>query len=288
MASMSYQPPFPPSGQPPRSTPIPSDMFQAPQDMPGNGAPPTPAAFLGNQSSQPQMPYGQMPAMPHIPEMASAAFMAPRRSRSGLLTLFILLMVLVPVGIGAWAVYKAVNTVNKAIDTTDDLVDSHLSDNDRTALGLSGNEQNLFEGAAPAALVTALDNGLPGQPTAFTEIDLYGDYAIATAQNPTLPDHLDRYMWRTGTLGSGDPQTNDADAPSKVFTIADVQWNAIGSLVAQAAALSNVEQGEVSYVLVSRDYFTDGAPIKIRVYVNGPRGSAYIEAAADGTVIAVH
>jgi hypothetical protein len=155
-------------------------------------------------------------------------------------------------------------------------------------LGITGNEQYLFEGAAPAALMTVVDNGIAGQPTAFTEIGLYSDYAIATAQNPTLPDHLDQYMWRTGTLGSGSPQSNDAEAPSKVFTVADVQWSAIGGLVANAATLSKVEEGVVSYVLISRDSFTAGGPVAIRVYVNGPRGSAYIEAAADGTVIAVH
>jgi hypothetical protein len=136
--------------------------------------------------------------------------------------------------------------------------------------------------------MATVDNGIAGQPTAFTQVGLYSDYAIATAQNPTLPDHLDQYMWRTGSLGSGDPQSNDPDAASKVFTVADVNWAAIGALTANAASLSAVEQGEVSYVLVSRDSFTEGGPVVIRVYVNGPRGSAYIEAGADGTVIAVH
>ncbi|MGB8858645.1 MAG: hypothetical protein WCC60_05290 [Ilumatobacteraceae bacterium] len=279
---MSYQPPFPTGGQPPRSTPISGEMFQAP---PSAGAPPTPGQYLGTQAPQPQMP--QMPQMPQ--GMPTIAF--PSRPSRGWLGWLITLIILGGVGIGSWAIYKAVskaaNVANDAVNNANEVSDPHLSTNDRSALGLTGNEQFLYDGAAMAAVTTVLDNGIAGQPTAFTQIGLYSDYAIATAQNPTLPDHLDQYTWRTGKLGSGSPQSNDAEAPTKVFTIDQVQWAAVSAVVANAVPLSKVEEGEISYVLISRDSFTDGAPVVVRIYVNGPRASAYIQVAADGTVISV-
>lgn len=71
------------------------------------------------------------------------------------------------------------------------------------------------------------------------------------------------------------------------FTVDAVDWVAISNLVADAVRISKVEQGEVSYLIVQRDTFTAELPMVVRIYVNGPRGSAYIQAAADGTVINV-
>ena len=52
--------------------------------------------------------------------------------------------------------------------------------------------------------------------------------------------------------------------------------------------VSGVEQGAVTHVSVGRNTFSPELAVVIRVYVNGPRSSAYIEADANGTVIAVH
>lgn len=241
--------------------------------MPGSGVPPTPGVYLGNQ--------GPLPTI---------AYPTAKRSRSWggyLMTLIIL----GAVGVGSWAVYKTVSkatgAANDAINQGNEVSDPHLSSNDRNALGLSGDEQFLYDGAAAAAITTALDNGIAGQPTAFTQIGLYGDYAIATAQNPSLPDHLDQYMWRTGSLGTASPQPSDAAAPTMTFTVDEIDWTAVSAVVANAATLSKVEQGEVSYVVVQRDTFTADLPVVVRIYVNGPRGSAYIQVAADGTVVNV-
>lgn len=235
--------------------------------------PPTPGMFLGNQ--MPQQPTFVPP---------------PKRRRSwGAILVAILIVGGTLAGIGAavYGVLKAKDAADTAINHSNEVSDPHLSSNDREALGLAGNEQFLFEGGAPAAITAALDNGIPGQPTSFTMLSLYSDYAIATAQNPTLPDHLDQYIWRTGSLGSSTPQPSDAEAPTMAFTVDAVDWVAISNLVADAVRISKVEQGEVSYLIVQRDTFTAELPMVVRIYVNGPRGSAYIQAAADGTVINV-
>ena len=38
---------------------------------------------------------------------------------------------------------------------------------------------------------------------------------------------------------------------------------------------------------MQRDTFTADLPVVVRIYVTGPRGSAYIQGAADGTVVNV-
>ena len=268
--NMSYQPPFPPGDNRPRSTPIPNSPFVAPPMQ--EQVPPTVGAFLGNGA----------PVQSYI---------VPRRRRnwaSTIITLIVIAGVLAGIGAGVFGIMKAKESVDKALDQSNELSNPDLSNNDRTALGLTGNEQTLFEGAAPGAVAAAFNAAIPGEPTMFQEVLLYPDYAFATAQDSTLPDHFDEYGWRTGKVGSPSPQQNDATAANAVFSIDQVNWAGLSTLVASAGTVANVEQGAVTYVSVSRDTFTDAGPIVIRVYVNGPRSSAYIEADANGTVIAVH
>mgnify|MGYP000924577127 CR=1 FL=1 len=249
--------------------------------MPYAGGPPTPGAYLGGQ-----MP-GQMPVMPgQMPGMLGGpvAFTKPRRSVGGILIMLIILAgTLGGIGAAIWGVMKANDAVNHATDLTD----KHLSSNDRAKLSLPGNVQYLWDAGAPAAIATAFDNGIDGQPTNFTQISLYSDYAFATAQNTTLPDHFDQYGWRTGSLSSGAPQPNDADAATLTFTVADMNWNALAAVAADAVNVSKVEEGTISHIIVDRDDFSDSHPLIARIYVSGPRSSAYIEVGADGTVIAV-
>ena len=235
--------------------------------------PPTVGAFLGGNAPTP------------------SAFVAPRRRRSWGGTIIGLIIVAgIAAGIAAavMSVMKAQDSVNKALHQSNELSNPNLSNNDRAALGLTGNEQTIFEGGAPGAVAAAFDSAIPGEPTMFQEVLLYPDYAFATAQNNTLPDHFDEYGWRNGTIGSPSPQQNDAEATDTVFSIDQVNWAGLSALVAGAVDVSKVEQGEVSHVSVSRDTFATAGAIAIRVYVTGPRSSAYIEADANGTVIAIH
>lgn len=268
--NMSYQPPFPPGDNRPRSTPIPSGPFIAPATQ--EPVPPTVGAFLGSDAPVP-------------------SFIPTRRRRnwgSTIITLIVIAGVLAGVGAAVIGVMKAKDSVDKALDQSNELTNPDLSNNDRTALGLTGNEQTLFQGAAPGAVASAFEAAIPGQPTMFQEVLLYPDYAFATAQDSTLPDHFDEYGWRTGKIGSPSPQQNDAEAANAVFSIDQVNWVGLSALVADAVNVSKVEQGAVTHLSVGRDTFSDAGPIVIRVYVDGPRSSAYIEADANGTVIAVH
>ena len=152
-------------------------------------------------------------------------------------------------------------------------------------LGLT-TEQYLWEGQGMAKLAAALDDGIAGTPTNFTEIIIFTDYASATAQNPQLLDHLDRYGWRVGKIDTPTPMSNDPDAAAKVFTINDMNWDALTAAVAEAPRTLNVEEGVLSHVIVTRSVFIEGNPLVGRIYVTGPRSSGYIEVDINGTVLA--
>lgn len=280
---MSYQPPYPPGPPAGRSTPIPGSggaltpsefLGSTPTttDIPGSGPPPTPTPF----------PYGRPPQPPRKKSFNWGFW---------IMTVIIVGSTLLGIGAAVWGVIKANDAVDHAnqaaddaVDIADEYTDPQLSDNDRAALSLT-TEQYLWEGAAMYQLVAAFDNGIIGSPTMFTEVDFYSDYGFAVAQNPQLPDHLDRYSWRVGQIDAPDPESNDADAPSKVFSINDMDWAVLATVVQQAPGMLNVEQGEIIYVSVSRDMFQDGAPVVGRIYVSGPRSSGFVEVGADGTVL---
>ena len=267
---MSYQPPFPPGDNRPRSTPIPNETFIAPplQEPP----PPTVGAFLGNAPPQPQQP----------------VFTPTARRRGwgcGFASLMVTVGLVVGIGAAVIAIKKAVDTTTRnAINQSNELSDPNLSNNDRNSLGLSGGELTLFEGGAPSAVAAAFDTHIAGEPTMFQQVLLYPDYAFATAQDSTQPDHFDEYIWRTANIGSPSPQQNDAEAANFVFSIDQVNWAGLSALASNAVTLTEVEEGKVTHVSIDRNTFGTNTGITIRIYVSGPRSSAFIEADANGTV----
>lgn len=268
---MSYQ--VPPSGGPPRNTPIPGESTV----LQGTG-PPTPSAFLGTQAAQP----AAQAAKPY--EYLATR---PKEHSWGFWIVCFLIVVPTIVGIGAavWGIFIAKDAVDKANETTSEITIPNIpgsGDGTGTDSGVS----QLLDGG-PAATVAALDAGIPGNPTNFIEIILYPEYAFGTAQDPVRPERIDRYQWQADTLGAPSPQTNDPDAASKVFTIDAVDWAAIAALAADAPRLAAVEEGEVTHISITRDIFTDAHDVVVRIYMSGPRGNAFIEATPDGTIIRI-
>ena len=258
---MSYQ--MPPTGGPPRSTPIPGQSTPIPGTGPAQfQGVPTPGVFLGGQGAEAPPP------------------VKVKKNRNWGFWFTALLIVggtLAGIGAAVWGVFVAKDAVDKANNITIPNLSGDGSD--------SGVSELI--GGGPAATVAVLDAGIPGDPTNFIEIILYPGYSFGTAQDPIKPDHIDRYMLQSGTLEAPDPQTNDPDAPNKVFTIDAVDWTAIAALAADAPRVAAVEEGEVSHIIIDRDIFTDVHDIVVRIYLTGPRGSAFIEATADGTVLRI-
>ena len=260
---MSYQ--MPPSGGPPRSTPIPGESTAIPGTGPAFHGVPTAGAFLGSQGVETPPPVKE------------------KKDRNwGFWFMALLIVGGTVAGIGAaiWGVFVAKDAVDKANDQVNEITIPNLPGSD------DGGVSQLV-GTGPAATVAAFEAGILGDPTNFVEIILYPDYAFATAQDPVRPERIDRYQWQDGTLGAPSPQTNDPDVASKVFTIDAVNWDAIAALAADAPRLAAVEEGEITHIYVIRDMFTDVHDVIVRIYMSGPRGNAFIEATPEGTVLRI-
>ena len=206
-----------------------------------------------------------------------------KRKRSPLGCLFLCVLLIGPaigIGFAIWGVLKARDAINQV----EDLSDPGLSSGELSALGLGPEIETLFDPGAAPAVVAAFEDRIGGNPTRFTQLLFYTDYSFADAQDPTQPTHIDEYPWRAAKVGSPSPQSNVDDLESKLFSSSDVNWSAIAPVVSQAATLTNVEQGTISHMMVTRP---NGA-VEVFVYVSGPRSSGYLQLDANANVIAVH
>ena len=124
-------------------------------------------------------------------------------------------------------------------------------------------------------------------PILVTSLDLYDQYVIFEAQDPAKPENLDTYTFRDGALGVPDPVhvTNSTleDLPNRLFSLAEVNWDAVATLAETAVTQLQIEDGVVNHLGVDRGF---GSPdIRLSLSVGGPRRSGSVEATADGTVL---
>jgi hypothetical protein len=276
----------------PRSTPIPgTSTFIPSDDMPGNSgaiAPPSPTEFVNGQTFA-APPGASRPPLPGMQPQGQDFQFVPlsrRKRRGGLGRFFFILVIaagpIAGISIGIWAVFKAMDATEQA----NDLSDPTMSGRDREALDLPEGVETLFEDRAPARIAEAFEEGLPGEPTLFTQILIYGDYAFATAQDPAQPTHLDQYTWRSAKLSSGAPQTSQPGAA--LFSVDDIDWEAVSDVALQAPELAAVEGGHVSHIIIDHSQFQASYPAIVRIYVSGARGSGFVEMAPSGEVLASH
>lgn len=295
--------------QRPRSTPIPSgedflnapaptsgEFLGSPSPVPGGRGPAGPAGPTPFAQPGTGMPFGTAPP-PGAPAGQFGAFgqgfpggpvpvqaMIPRQRRSGCGTVFwvfIILSILGGIGAAVWGVFVA----KDAVDRANEISDPELSGGDREALGLPDDVETLFEGGGAAAVVQAFEDAIGQDPLMVTEILIYSDYAFAEVQNPAAPTNLDRYGWRAGEVDEPDPQRNEDDLESKLFSTDAVAWAVIPALAEGSPAALGIGDGEVTHIIITRG-FNGGEPV-IRVYVNSPRDSGYLEArASTGEVLA--
>ena len=124
-------------------------------------------------------------------------------------------------------------------------------------------------------------------PILVTSFDLYDHYAIFEAQDPAQPENLDTYTFREGELGAPVPVhvTNSTleDLPNRLFSLAEVNWDAVATLAETAVTQLQIEDGVVNHLGVDRGF---GSPeIRLSLSVSGPRRSGSVEATADGAVL---
>jgi len=138
-------------------------------------------------------------------------------------------------------------------------------------------EENLF--ATPSLLKTQLEQRL-GKPVLAKQLVLYPTYARAIAQDPKQKQHLDSYFYRNGVLEAPEPERlsgrDKQNVDKLVFSLDALEFTKLPGLLTGAAADLAIEAGAVTHVIIERGGFGAKAPV-VRVYVNGPRDSGYVE-----------
>jgi hypothetical protein len=204
--------------------------------------------------------------------------MVTRPRRSGWITLVaVLLPILMTAGIFVFVFMK--------VDEATDQFDGILDGSETETLGLDVDATTLFETPALVAVTESIDRSIPGAPTQFLSFNVFADYVVTDARDPARPDNIDQYVWRGGSVGAPQPQTNRDEIASLVFTVDEIDWAALGNVIAQAPGLADVEAGTVNYVSIQKWM---GESIMINVYVNGPRDNAYISVSPTGEVLSVN
>jgi hypothetical protein len=73
------------------------------------------------------------------------------------------------------------------------------------------------------------------------------------------------------------------DLPNQLFSLSEVNWDAVATLSETAVTQLQIEDGVVNHMGVDRGF---GSPdIRLSLSVSGPRRSGGLEASADGTVL---
>ena len=132
-------------------------------------------------------------------------------------------------------------------------------------------------------------------PAHVTGVDVYGEYMIVEAQDPSAPDHIDQYTWRDGEVQEPPEPVHlsgpQADTEALLFPTTGLDFDDLPDFVRDAedrlerARPTPIEEALASYVSIERSSSLDGR-ITIRVYISGPRRSGTVEVTTSGEVIA--
>jgi hypothetical protein len=148
---------------------------------------------------------------------------------------------------------------------------------------------DLFSGNQARSMIAEVAEARGADPLRILRTAIYPTYAFTQVQDPSIPENVDEYGWRDGLLGEPAPVrlVGDGDLEANLFSDTDVRWKAIPDLVAGALSVTEIADGEVTHVIVQRNLpFSD--QVVIRVYVDSPRKSGFIEADAQGNVLRVN
>jgi hypothetical protein len=147
--------------------------------------------------------------------------------------------------------------------------------------------ETLFEGDRVRSVIEEIAVARGADPLRVLRLVIYPEYLFADVQDPAIPENVDEYQWR-GELRAAEPVrlVGVEDLETSLFSADEVDWSAIASLVAGAPQAVQIDDGEVTHAIVERPlpFSTD---IRIRVFVVGARASSFVDADANGTVIAI-
>ena len=85
----------------------------------------------------------------------------------------------------------------------------------------------LHERGRAATAIAAIEKQVGASPAQSTDILLYPEYMDVKAQDPTIPEHIDEYEWRDGSVSGPEPvhlSGPQADTDASLFPTSAVRW----------------------------------------------------------------
>jgi hypothetical protein len=154
-------------------------------------------------------------------------------------------------------------------------------------------EDLLHERGAAATAVKDIVKAVGISPAQVTGVDIYDEYVIVEAQDPSQPDHIDSYTWRDGEVDPSTPvhlSGPQEDTLAELFPTSAFDFDKLSGLVRAAERLlrnadpTPIENGIAQYAFIERSSSLDGR-LTLRVYIEGPRRSGNVEVTTSGEVV---
>jgi hypothetical protein len=153
----------------------------------------------------------------------------------------------------------------------------------------------LHERGRAAAAIAAIEKQVGAAPAQTTQILLYPEYMDVKAQDPAIPEHIDEYEWRDGSVSGPEPvhlSGPQEETDASLFPTSVVRWRDLPTIVsnvetrARHARPTRIEDARASYVIVERSTSSaDDGRVEISIYLDGPRRSGRAELTASGDII---
>jgi hypothetical protein len=155
-----------------------------------------------------------------------------------------------------------------------------------------GDEEDvdLFSEGAAEAVAEVLEAA--GDPQQVFELAIYPTYLFVAYRDPAEPSHLDRRMWRGGSVQPADANPIDdrvdADTEPGLFAPGEVDLGRLPAMVADARTRYGVPV-DATHVLIDR-FLPFDRRVLVRVYAtpsDGRSGGGYVTYTPDGTFVDV-
>jgi len=155
-----------------------------------------------------------------------------------------------------------------------------LNDGERARIGASSDAEVLWSPGAASAFGRFLESEVPGNPTEFLEVTMFGDYAFAIARDPVDRTQVVQGEWRGDEVYLFRSLALLAGAEPATFDQADVPWGRLDGLMNDAEDLLEVEEPEIRYLQITAEASAaNGMVIQVFITSQNDEGGVVI---ADG------
>jgi hypothetical protein len=156
----------------------------------------------------------------------------------------------------------------------------------------------LHDRRAATRALAAVERRVGTTPARATEVLAYPEYLDIKVQDPAVPEHIDEYEWRGGSVSGPEPvhlSGPQEEVEASLFPTSAVRWRDVPDIVREVEARAHharptrIEGAIGSYLIVRRSTNPDDdGRVEIDLYLEGPRRSGYAELTANGDLVTLH